>query len=608
MVPGWTQAFKKGGMMDRQSGNLWLSKSSAPKRFQWLFTGILSFVLWGVSARVEAQSLDPVRYVVTFLDSVPSQPNLLRSRNQTQLAQKNQEQIQKVARELGAEVEIAFPKFGVAIMESLPIAQGSLLKLQSTNRVVIEQERFFPAPKLPLYAQMAHRINQVVPRLRGTSHSERGEKTPYGVLLVNAPAVWNEAQYGRGVRVLVLDSGVDRDHPALSGNYEKGRNFMNDNNGPYPEFDSLGHGTHVAGTLLAQMSEGGFTGVAPQATLLAGRVCGELGCSSASIVAGILWAVEEGVDVVNMSLGGPFSTLSQKIALEKAELAGVTVVAASGNDGQGQVSYPAAHSTVLAVGAVNANSEKAPFSNWGPDLDVMAPGVAVMSSVPVGSGREAVVEVIHQDQTYPVAAKGFLGGKDVIEPVTASVLYAGLGRPENFSGKDFRGKFALIQRGEITFVEKVKNALAANAAGVVFFNNQPGLVQGSAQIDGQNVSIPVVMIEKETGEALVAAQEQQMQFSLKLQTLVTDYAAFDGTSMASPHAAGVVALLKARFPNAKPAQIRQALKVSAKAIFPNDQNQTGSGLIDAAAAMVALAEILKGEPAMMASLSQASGF
>jgi subtilisin family serine protease len=120
--------------------------------------------------------------------------------------------------------------------------------------------------------------------------------------------------------------------------------------------------------------------------------------------------------------------------------------------------------------------------------------------------------------------------------------------------------------------------------------------------------IPVVMIEKETGEALVAALNQQKQFTLKLQTLVTDYAAFDGTSMASPHAAGVVALLKARFPMAKPAQIRAAIKASAKAIEPNDQNQTGAGIIDAAAAMVSLAQIIQAEPLQMVSLPQVSGF
>src|SRR5690606_16747367 len=80
---------------------------------------------------------------------------------------------------------------------------------------------------------------------------------------------------------------------------------------PYPYFDQAGHGTHVAGTIAASENGSGVVGVAPEAKILAARVCGELGCSSIGIVKAIDWAVEEGVDVINLSLGGPFPSMAQ---------------------------------------------------------------------------------------------------------------------------------------------------------------------------------------------------------------------------------------------------------------------------------------------------------
>lgn len=465
---------------------------------------------------------------------------------------------------------------------------------QSGAVAFVEKEVFHPAPKpvngFRLTQAWDYNLNYEVMAFSSTPGSV-GPKTPYGINLVHAPQAWAAAHYGDGARVLVLDTGIDKSHPALRLNFEKGQDFVGDNNQPYDIADHVGHGTHVSGTIAAAFGSDGFVGVAPKAKLLMGRVCSEEGCSNIAVTTGINWGIQEKVDVISMSLGGPFGTSAEKQAVQAAEAAGVTIVAASGNDGQAHVSFPGAFPTVLAVGAVDANSAKASFSNWGPELGIVAPGVAVVSSVPMGTGRESKVLTGVGAAQREVKSTSFVGSPDVAQPTTNDLVFVGLGKPENFTQAKVTGKFALIQRGEIAFGDKAKNAIAAGAAGVVIFNNAPGLVQGALTQDGSTLAIPVVMIEQTAGEELQRALSAGQAARATLQTVATDYASFDGTSMATPHVAGVVALVKATKKSLTPAQVRDALKRTATALTPNDQNQLGSGLINAEAAVRAAASI-----------------
>jgi subtilisin family serine protease len=271
--------------------------------------------------------------------------------------------------------------------------------------------------------------------------------------------------------------------------------------------------------------------------------------------------------------------------LNKAETAGVFVAAASGNDGRSVVSYPAAADTVLAVGAVDSNLVKADFSNWGPELDVMGPGVDVVSSVPRGTGRGAAVEIdLDGKGLNSIKSLPFVGS-----PVASSdkntVVYAGLGKPEDFSGVDVKGKIALISRGEISFADKVNAAISNGAAAVLIYNNAPGLIQGTVTQDGTEVAIPVAMIEQSIGESAKAALASGQAIKASLDIQRTDYASFMGTSMATPHVAGVAALVRAANHSLTPAQVRDVLKTTATALSPNDQNQYGSGLVNAESAV-----------------------
>ena len=449
------------------------------------------------------------------------------------------------------------------------------------------------------------------------------EGTPYGIIAVKAPTAWGLSDAGSKSRVMILDTGIDANHPALNKNIEKTRNFVAGANGSINAADTkdeVGHGTHVSGTVAGQYNDkSGFVGVAPKARILMGKVCSPKGCSTVDISAGIDWAVQEKVDVLSMSLGSPGSTgnpildllLEQqakpmKAALAKAEAAGVFAVAASGNSSADatpatptepakpatnpKIGYPAKLDTVYAVGAVDSKLVKTSFSQFGPELDITAPGAEVLSSVPLQSGRESQVFINISGQKVQIKSASFGGTKEISIPKSAEMIPSGLGKPGEFPAA-VAGKFALISRGEIAFSEKVKNAQAAKAIGVVFYNNADGLMQGTVG-DPNNPNAPeldyaVVMIEKIEGEKIVEAFKKGQKTIADVSTIKTDYSKFDGTSMACPHVAGVAALTlsayKIRNPGKtlKPAQLRALLSATASKLGPNPDNKYGAGIVQA---------------------------
>lgn len=515
-----------------------------------------------------------------------------------------------------------------AMQKSLSQVHAIILKTKNLNLIeklknhpevdFVEAETFRPSPK-PINGFKITRVDltEAARRRRptvnvatlDTPELKVGDATPWGIVAVNAGDAWALSGAGVNSRVLVLDTGIDAEHPSISANFEKGKNFTEDDNGQVDEKayqDGEGHGTHCSGTVLGVYNQkNGFTGVAPKAKLLMGRVCGAKGCSNIAVVEGINWGILEKVDVISMSLGGPVGSNTELQAVTKADKAGIVVVAASGNGANTPnyspnrkdpkcasndpmnpnscgVSFPSAFPTVVSVGALNSSLEKTDFSQWGPELDITAPGAAVISSVPVGSGRESKVELEISGVRKVIKSSAF-GGTDLFKvPLIKSlVAIPGVGKPEDFKGLNLAGKFALISRGEIKFVDKVKNALDAKASGVIIYNNKPGLMQGSISEDGTLLHIPVVMIEQTEGAAVVAQIAEGAAISAAISTTASDYASFDGTSMATPHVAGVVALIKSANKKLTPAQVRAILTSTAKALAPNDTNQYGAGIVQA---------------------------
>lgn len=452
--------------------------------------------------------------------------------------------------------------------------------------------------------------------------------TPWGIIAVKAPGAWGLSEAGSQTRVLVLDTGIDLNHEALQYNIEKAKNFVTPQAGgtsdPNDVTDEVGHGTHVSGTIAGQYNDQtGFVGVAPRAKILMGKVCSAQGCSMIDIAAGIDWGIEQKVDVISMSLGGPgaekcklvdlqcwamnylIAQLNKPIikSLESAEAAGVFVVAAAGNSAteatatepakNPAIGYPAAGETVFSVGALDSQLVKTSFSQWGPVLDISAPGAGVQSSVPMQSGRESLVYLVISGQKNKIPSMSFAGTKEITNPKIGELVPAGLGKPEDFNGINVAGKFALISRGEIAFADKVKNAQAAKAAGVVIYNNAAGLTQGTITADGTEIDFPVVMIEKTVGENLVNMLRGGAVASAEVSTVKTNYAFFDGTSMATPHVAGVAALAISAYKishggkTIAPAALRDLLKRTAFPLGPNEDNKYGAGIIQATTAVSA---------------------
>jgi subtilisin len=215
----------------------------------------------------------------------------------------------------------------------------------------------------------------------------------YGVDNIDAEVLWGGANKatnvipgrgGAGINVAVIDTGIDCGHPDLAPNCMYGVNYVSKGKDP---FDNHGHGTHVAGIIAARDNGIGVIGVAPEATLYAVKVLDANGSGYwSSVASGIVWATRNNMDVINMSLGG--SSFSQAVAdaVEAASAAGVLVVSAAGNSGCcDTVLYPAKLPDSMAVAAVDANDQRASFSSTGLDVDVAAPGVAILSTVPTGS-------------------------------------------------------------------------------------------------------------------------------------------------------------------------------------------------------------------------------
>ena len=189
---------------------------------------------------------------------------------------------------------------------------------------------------------------------------------------------------GSGVVVAVVDTGADAGHPDLAGQWVAGYNFVGNNSNTT---DDNGHGTHVAGTVAARTNNGlGVAGIAYNAKVMPVKVLDSTGSGSyTAIINGITYAADHGARVINMSLGGYYSSASLQDAVNYAFNRGVVIVAAAGNDNTASPSYPAACQNVIAVAASDQNDNKASFSNYGSHISVAAPGVSILSTVRGGS-------------------------------------------------------------------------------------------------------------------------------------------------------------------------------------------------------------------------------
>src|SRR3989344_1950704 len=196
---------------------------------------------------------------------------------------------------------------------------------------------------------------------------------------VDGPAAWDTTQ--GGVKVAILDRGIDQNHEDLSAKVVLQRNFTDS---PTPD-DLYGHGTHVGGIVAAVTNNGlGVAGGCPNCQLMNGKVLNDSGSGAYSwIASGITWATDNGAKVANLSLGGSVKSTTLERAVNYAWNKGVVVVAAAGNSANPSKTYPAAYTNAIAVAATNNKDQKASFSSYGAKwVDVAAPGVDIFSTFP----------------------------------------------------------------------------------------------------------------------------------------------------------------------------------------------------------------------------------
>jgi subtilisin family serine protease len=207
-----------------------------------------------------------------------------------------------------------------------------------------------------------------------------GQQFGWQIANYDLPSAWKET-CGEGVTIAILDTGVDLTHPDLAPNLLPGYNVITPN---LPPQDDNGHGSHVAGIIAACNNDIGVVGVANCCKILPVKVLNRVGAGRMDhVVRGIKWAVENGADIICMSLGTRNPLEEVYATIKDAANKGVICFVAAGNAGQTtQLLYPAAYDITISIGAIDEQSMRASFSCTGPNLDFVAPGVNIYSTVP----------------------------------------------------------------------------------------------------------------------------------------------------------------------------------------------------------------------------------
>jgi serine protease len=418
--------------------------------------------------------------------------------------------------------------------------------------------------------------------------------TPYGYFQSEAGQLTLQS----GQKVCVIDSGIaktvgetggpndDFDWNVITGDNDSGTNDWFADGGP--------HGTHVAGTIGAVDNGIGVIGMAPGVPMHIIKVFNDAGWGySSDLAQAANLCASAGATIISMSLGGGGANNTEENAFESFTADGGLVIAAAGNDGNNVRSYPAGYKSVMMVGAVDADNLVADFSQFpsntltsgrgkrattetddGFGVEVSAGGVNTLSTVPSGVGTSTSLTV--DGIAYPASSMENLG--------------AATGVPFDFGLGDVidagaAGNICVIERGVISFEQKVANCENAGGKGAIIYNNEPGMLLGTLGT-ANSTSIPAVGAAQADGASLLAASLVSVAIG------PSDYDYFSGTSMATPTTSGVAALVWSNHPGCSNTQIRDALKATA-----DDRGATGRddyygyGIIKAKAASDHLAAL-----------------
>jgi serine protease len=441
------------------------------------------------------------------------------------------------------------------------------------------------AARLPAAAVQALRND---PRVRSIAEDVRRypfstvETKPYGISMVQADQIAAGADLGQA-KVCVIDSGYFLGHDDLPpGGQVTGTN--NSGTGWWYE-DQCGHGTHVAGTIAALGGNStGVVGVVPTGTLPMHivKVFGD-SCAwtySSDLITALTTCRDAGAKVVNMSLGGGKAIGPwEERAFNDAYNAGVLLVAAAGNAGNTSLSYPASYNSVISVAAIDEKKVVADFSQKNSQVEVAAPGVDVLSTVPY-----------IETNTLTVSGTTFSGshiaGSSRTPGVSGSLVDGGLC---NAVGA-WSERVVLCARGEVSFKTKVDNVQAGGGVAAVIYNNVAGGFLGTCDDGtGSPCLLPAISLSQADGQSALSQLGESSTVVSQITYRASGYESWNGTSMATPHVAGVAALVWSQNKTWTNAQIRQALQATAEDLGAAGRDTSyGFGLVRAKAALCSL--------------------
>ncbi|WP_152395260.1 S8 family serine peptidase [Paenibacillus guangzhouensis] len=555
--------------------------------------------------------------------------------------------------------------------------QGINLQVNYTYNTVLNGfEVTIPANEIPTLAQIPgvksiqeNRTWYAMPIETSDTNAADPVYDSFPLEQIGANKAWAKDLTGAGLKVGVIDTGVDYTHPDIAPAYKGGYDSFYNDNDPYEEvpltveedvdyhkgFPGTSHGTHVSGTIVGRFAnksgDVAQRGVAYDAELYVYKVLGRnleqptrASGSSAQVIDGIERAVKDGMDVINLSLGSDAEkdvNSPDAIAINNAVLTGVIAVIANGNAGPGYFTMgaPATSQLAIAVGAVTSGTKT--FAG------VVTPSMHYPDP--------SVTSVTYMTYGYNVMAWE-TGREDFVNIIGTSpqeVVYAGLGAKADYDGKNVTGKIVLVSRGSYAFVDKIKEAKAQGAKAIAIFNGR-ALASDPTQADlsekisptldtyyGGNFGdsyefIPTFDMKGEQGRALARTILENPGASLHFEidkkittgaisgdkladftswgpngdtnlsikpdimgpgvnvlstwpaygkgkpgvSYAKAYNRISGTSMATPHVAGLALLLKQAHPTWSPFDIRAALANTAEVLPGYDVYQQGPGRAD----------------------------
>jgi len=424
---------------------------------------------------------------------------------------------------------------------------------------------------------------------------------------------------GSGIVVSIIDTGIDLNHPDLEGKIIGGYDFVD--NDEMPE-DTNGHGTQVAGIIAAN---GNLKGIAPNSKILMYKVS-EDGESVPShlIIKAIEKSIEDGADIINISLGINQTNTKIDQAVNKAVKNNIFVVTAAGN--------------------------------FGPELNTIgSPGINP-NAITVGATFNNVTNSLVS--TFEIEGKTFnvfpmVGTQSLAEPITSQIIFGKYGRVHDLLENNFEGSILLIERGSdieneiVYFSDKEKNAADVGAKAIVVYNNEPGIFFGELiheYVDeGYNPTIPALSLSREDGlvikeilqsdtkgvldvfyhpdfVAYFSSRGPVSPFYIKpdivapgafINTTDTNgnYKISSGTSFAAPHVAGTAALILQKNPQLSPQELKSILMTTSEIVYDQFDDRfpievSGNGRIDASKAINA--ELIIMPPNLIFDLSPAN--